>query len=316
MRSMVYFGEKELTMGPERSKPLHNFKLPCLKWGNQRHLRCMKLDNASVATDSSSAAAVNHHHYLRRHVFQRRRSPPLKFESLMVDGMRRRESESSPSNNKDSDYGRELRTSKGEAAEGIEAVREKIIKDLKMAADKMKDEIFRDEVSEDNEVDDDEDGFEERKQKVKEKEKIKEKEREEPTALEVEVRPWNLRTRRAACKAPINGGETNNNHSSLMKNGVIKSPRVRDRGLSVASSAVAAAAAEKKKLRPKFSVSLSKKEIEEDFMVMAGHRPLRRPKKRARYVQKQLDSLFPGLWLTEVTVDSYKVPELIENGNR
>ncbi|XVF31816.1 hypothetical protein REPUB_Repub17cG0026100 [Reevesia pubescens] len=61
---------------------------------------------------------------------------------------------------------------------------------------------------------------------------------------------------------------------------------------------------------------LSKKEIEEDFMLMAGHRPLRRPKKQTHYVQKQLDSLFPGLWLTEVTVDIYKVPELVENDKK
>lgn len=305
---MVYSGEREMAMVPERSKPLHNFNLPCLKWGNQRYLRCMKLDDASTATDSSSAAAD--HHRRRRHVFQRRRSPPSKFESLMVGGMRRREPESAPSNNKDSDSGRErrLNISKGEAAEGIEAVREKIMKDLKTAADKIKDAIFRDEVSEDDEVDDDEDEFEEPK------EKVKEKDREESPAVQVEARPWNLRTRRAACKAPIHGAGTNNNYSSSMKNEVNKLLTVRDRGPS--ASLAVAAAAEKKRLRPKISVPLSKKEIEEDFMVMAGHRPHRRPKKRARHVQKLMDSLFPGLWLSEVTVDSYKVPEFDENGNR
>ncbi|XVF23009.1 hypothetical protein REPUB_Repub13aG0000900 [Reevesia pubescens] len=44
--------------------------------------------------------------------------------------------------------------------------------------------------------------------------------------------------------------------------------------------------------------------------------PSRRPKKWVRYVHKQLDSLFPGLWLTEVMVDSYKVLELVENGKK
>ncbi|OMO85247.1 hypothetical protein CCACVL1_10324 [Corchorus capsularis] len=215
---MVFSGERGMTMGPERSKPLHNFELPCLKWGNQKYLRCMKLDDASTATDSSSAAAGGH--YQRpRHTFQRRRSPPSKFESLVVG--------------------------------------------------------------------------------------------------EVEARPWNLRTRRAACKAPVDGGVTNNNSNSPMKIDVMKSPRVRDRGASVQSaSAAAAAASEKKRPRAKLSVPLSKKEIEEDFMAMAGHRPPRRPKKRPRHVQKQLDSLFPGLWLTEVTADFYKVPELVENGKR
>ncbi|XWS22485.1 hypothetical protein CRYUN_Cryun29cG0039200 [Craigia yunnanensis] len=301
MPSMVYSGEREMAMGPERSKPLHNFKLPCLKWGNQRYLTCMKLDDASTTTDSSSAIADRHR---RHHVFQGRRSPPLKFESLMFGGMRRRESELSRSNNKSNDYGREprLRISKGEAAEGIEAVREKIMKDLKTEADKIKDAIFRDEVSDDDELEDDEDEFEELKLKVKE--------REVSPAVEVEARPWNLRMRRASCKAPVDGGGTNNNYSSTMKNEVIKSARGRDRGPSV----VLVAAAERKRPRPKFSVPLSKKEIDEDFMVMAGHRPPRRPKKRARYIQKQLNSLFPGLWLTEVTVDSYEVPEFVENG--
>ncbi|KAJ0094613.1 hypothetical protein Patl1_15053 [Pistacia atlantica] len=71
---------------------------------------------------------------------------------------------------------------------------------------------------------------------------------------------------------------------------------------------------EVKKERVKFAVNLTRKEIEEDFMELVGHRPPRRPKKRPRNVQKQLDNLFPGLWLTEVTVDSYKVPELADNG--
>ena len=49
----------------------------------------------------------------------------------------------------------------------------------------------------------------------------------------------------------------------------------------------------KKRERPKFSVSLSREEVRDDFMAMVGTRPPRRPKKRARIVQKQLDvSLF------------------------
>ncbi|KAL2347594.1 hypothetical protein Fmac_001594 [Flemingia macrophylla] len=63
------------------------------------------------------------------------------------------------------------------------------------------------------------------------------------------------------------------------------------------------------------SVQLSKKEIEEDFKAMLGHLPPRRPNKRPKHVQKLLDALCPGLWLAEVTVDSYKVIEAAENGN-
>ncbi|EEC71303.1 hypothetical protein OsI_03328 [Oryza sativa Indica Group] len=62
---------------------------------------------------------------------------------------------------------------------------------------------------------------------------------------------------------------------------------------------------------------------------LTGGRPRRRPRKRPRVVQRQLDrennttndpannntsnclvqSLFPGLWLTEITADAYKVPD-------
>ncbi|KAK8537264.1 hypothetical protein V6N13_042201 [Hibiscus sabdariffa] len=311
MRSMVYSGERGMEMGPQRSKPLHNFNLPCLKWGNRRYLRCMKLDDASNAATDSSVAVADQYQHCRRRVVQRRRSPPSKLESLVVGGMRRRESESSSSpSSKNTDCAREkrLKIPKGEAAAaGIEAVREKIMKDLKTAADEIKDAIFRDEVSDDDDVDDDE--FEE----PKNKQKVEEKEREELPAVEVEPRPWNLRTRRAACKAPIDGEVTNNNYSSPMTNEAFQSSRVRDKGPSLAS---APPAADKKRPRPKLSVPLSKEEIEKDFMAMVGHRPPRRPKKRPRNVQKQLDYLFPGLWLTEVTLDSYKVPELAENGKR
>ncbi|CAA3012806.1 uncharacterized protein LOC111378331 [Olea europaea var. sylvestris] len=62
---------------------------------------------------------------------------------------------------------------------------------------------------------------------------------------------------------------------------------------------------EKKKLS--FEVSLSQLEIEEDIYGFTGLRPNRRPKKRAKNVQKQLDDVFPGSWLESITPDSYKV---------
>ncbi|XP_074571009.1 uncharacterized protein LOC141827617 [Curcuma longa] len=61
--------------------------------------------------------------------------------------------------------------------------------------------------------------------------------------------------------------------------------------------------------RPNFSVTLSREEIDEDIYAVTGHRARRRPRKRPRLIQKQLDMLFPGSWLSEITVDSYKVPE-------
>ncbi|KAM7461647.1 hypothetical protein LguiA_029768 [Lonicera macranthoides] len=43
-----------MAMPPERSRPLHNFTLPRLKWGNQRFLRCMNSNNANDQTSSAA----------------------------------------------------------------------------------------------------------------------------------------------------------------------------------------------------------------------------------------------------------------------
>lgn len=162
------------------------------------------------------------------------------------------------------------------SSNGIEAVRAKLMVDLQTAADKMKVAILGEGL-------------------VKETMSVKEK-----TALE--GRPWNLRTRRAAaCKDPIgtfNGGDVRKSTFSPL--------RTENNGVS---AAVGEARAGEERERGKFSVSLSRGEVEEDFMLMAGHKPHRRPKKRPKIVQKQLDSLFPGLWLTDVTADMYKVAD-------
>lgn len=108
------------------------------------------------------------------------------------------------------------------------------------------------------------------------------KEEEESSAL----RPWNLRTRRAACKAPNDavGGRAASPVAAAAA--PENSTRSRLRG-SVA--AAAAQAAEKEKEKRKLSVSLRREEVEQDFLVMTGSKPPRRPKKRARIVQRQLD---------------------------
>ncbi|KAG2599896.1 translation initiation factor IF-2-like [Panicum virgatum] len=61
--------------------------------------------------------------------------------------------------------------------------------------------------------------------------------------------------------------------------------------------------------RAPFAVALTAEEVEEDVYALTGTRPRRRPRKRPRVVQRQLDTLFPGLWLTEITADAYKVPD-------
>ncbi|XP_061969358.1 uncharacterized protein LOC133692435 isoform X2 [Populus nigra] len=67
-----------------------------------------------------------------------------------------------------------------------------------------------------------------------------------------------------------------------------------------------------KKLR--FSIPLTREEIEEDIYSLTGSKPARRSKKRAKHVQKQLDCLFPGMWLASITPECYKVHEAPSKG--
>ncbi|KAF8407796.1 hypothetical protein HHK36_006932 [Tetracentron sinense] len=133
-------------------------------------------------------------------------------------------------------------------------------------------------------------------------------------SLAAESRPWNLRTRSAFCKAPneiegrgasMNEKKKQNSSSLRFENQANKSLRLRG---------LAASQGVEKKDPCKFSISLSREEIEEDFILMVGTKPSRRPKKRAKIVQKHMDYIFPGLWLSGVSPDSYKVPDFPESG--
>lgn len=189
--------------------------------------------------------------------------------------------------------------------------------DLQTAADKMKDAIFKD-------------GLEEGEVSAPPPQPAAEPDGDAYC-------PWNLRTRRAACRTAVSGFVSGRNGGSPSAAGGndggggktlrVDAPRLNSGSSQMrAAAAAAAGAAQKspmqrsdgngtaaasgeKRERAKFSVPLSKRDIEEDFYAMVGHRPPRRPKKRARIVQKQLDTLFPGLWLTEVIPDMYKVIE-------
>ncbi|KAM3346337.1 hypothetical protein ACQJBY_020733 [Aegilops geniculata] len=62
--------------------------------------------------------------------------------------------------------------------------------------------------------------------------------------------------------------------------------------------------------RPRFSATLSAEEIEEDVYALTGAVPRRRPRRRRPgAVQKQLDMLLPGAWLSEITAEFYRVPD-------
>ncbi|KAL7589081.1 hypothetical protein Lser_V15G37119 [Lactuca serriola] len=273
----------------EKLKPLHNFDLPCLKWGNQKLLRCMKVDS------NGDASAVD-----------RKQSSESGGGGGSVIGTRRRDSEferrfrSSDDRKMESYYkfssSEKMKARTGAAGDGeIEATREKLMFDFQKEVGKMKDAILREGLV------------------VPPPPATT----STTTSNSPAERPWNLRTRRAACKAPpspsngVNGnGDVLKPNSSPVRN-ECKSPKHRP----IIGIATATTSAEKRD-RPKFSISLSRRELEDDFMAMAGRRLPRKPKKRPRIVQKQLDTLFPGLWLSEITADLYKVPDEIETGKR
>ncbi|CAN0870263.1 hypothetical protein LINGRAHAP2_LOCUS9478 [Linum grandiflorum] len=300
-------------MRTERSKPpLHNFNLPCLKWGNQRHLRCMKVSDSTHGGSNNprnggiSFSASDRHH-------RRNRSPPSKFTATAAAASRN--CDARPHHHHSQFKKPNPVVGGGADDEGIDAVRKKIMLDLKTAAYRMKQEILRKDV-----------GVEEDEDEEAEQGRREERRRSSPPAAVTgdadkhnEPRPWNLRTRRAACKAPPPAAPIGTSPATG------KGLKIEDRKENSCSPIRNKREREvedeeeerPEKKRAKFSVSLSKKEIENDFMAMLGHRPARRPKKRPRIVQKQIDALSIGFWLGEINVDTYKVPEEIaDTGKR
>ncbi|CAM8964444.1 unnamed protein product [Rhodiola kirilowii] len=60
---------------------------------------------------------------------------------------------------------------------------------------------------------------------------------------------------------------------------------------------------------PKFVIALTNKEKEEDFMAIKGSKLPQRPRKRSKYVQRNLKLVSPGAWLCDLTLDRYEVRE-------
>lgn len=294
-----------MAMGTERSRALHNFTMPGeLRWRNQRLLRCLKVNSTTAqispprrSTIDKSFSSDQLHHRHRNNSTQQ----PGSSRDTGIERDKDSSSESlhgslkaGPTPPPASDVGRRF----SDGGDGIAAIREKVMFDLQTAADKIKDAIFRD-------------TFEDVKVSGSPPPPS-------PRAAAFEEgelhRPWNLRTRRAACKSSLsgrNGGPTivggqrdsgggnglmvglanSNSGSSQIRArlaaGLDKSPTVRSGDETPAGC--------EKRERPKFTVALSKREIEEDFLAIVGHRPPRRPKKRAKIVQRELDvSIYRG----------------------
>ncbi|KAH6824056.1 hypothetical protein C2S53_002361 [Perilla frutescens var. hirtella] len=126
--------------------------------------------------------------------------------------------------------------------------------------------------------------------------------------IDEETKTWNLRPRKPIRKSlNVNGGAVKSNSPAIPERSKAQSPSRNLNNRSGENDAGNGGKKEKRKLS--ISVSLSKDEIEEDIFALTGSKPARRPKKRAKNIQKQVDSVFPGLWLVSITADSYKVSE-------
>ncbi|KAG8653716.1 uncharacterized protein LOC110616348 [Manihot esculenta] len=132
-------------------------------------------------------------------------------------------------------------------------------------------------------------------------------------AEETITKTWNLRPRRAVTKAPNgNGGVPKIAGAGAVEPETkakepIRPELTRSRNANDAKVSEKKEKEKDKKLR--FSIPLTKEEIEEDVYALTGSKPARRPRKRSKHVQKQLDCLFPGLWLASITPDAYKVSD-------
>ncbi|KAL0373451.1 UNVERIFIED_CONTAM: hypothetical protein Sradi_3260800 [Sesamum radiatum] len=128
-------------------------------------------------------------------------------------------------------------------------------------------------------------------------------------SVDEETKTWNLRPRKPIRRSlNVTGGTVKNNGLAMPEKNKAQSPMsLNNRSGENEGNGGGGEKKEKRKLS--ISVALSKEEIEEDIFALTGSKPARRPKKRAKNIQKQVDSVFPGLWLVSITADSYKVSE-------
>ncbi|KAL1316045.1 uncharacterized protein [Arachis hypogaea] len=145
-----------------------------------------------------------------------------------------------------------------------------------------------------NNVTDDDDGGGKRKREDGEEEA-----KGEGEELKVE-KPWKLRPRKSAFPRGSGNGEA----GAAVTGGPSSEPK----SVRLREMADMQCQGDRKEKR-KLWIALSKEEIEEDIFAITGSRPARRPEKRPKHVQKQLDCVFPGLWLVGATAEAYRVAD-------
>lgn len=138
----------------------------------------------------------------------------------------------------------------------------------------------------------------------------------EGEALEVQAeesatKPWNLRPRRPVVKAAVEIGGVSRNGESEEKAPKVSESTALEETENLPKSMRLRGYSEgqglERREKRRLWIALSREEIEEDVFSMTGSRPARRPKRRPKTVQKQLDNIFPGLYLAGATADSYRV---------
>ncbi|XP_073123459.1 uncharacterized protein [Henckelia pumila] len=131
--------------------------------------------------------------------------------------------------------------------------------------------------------------------------------------IDEETKIWNLRPRKPINKCVNMNGDGARIIASAMsdKNKAHSPSRNQTNRSGEIEGNCGGGGGGEKKVKKKLSVliALTKEEIEEDIFSMTGSKPARRPRKRAKNVQKQVDFVFPGMWLVSITPDSYKVSE-------
>lgn len=292
---------------PAKSQPLHNFSLPHLKWKNHRSGRSRLAGETSSSSPPHRSPSTpwrespppgSHHAHMPPHPPLRQSSPsyvsrrpsPLHKQSPMRDS----ESESEPSCAVSKGIEKHIRkTSSVKPAKSIDSSKGKRSNKICIRFRKNSNIKHEDTVPEENHSSTPVDNAVPSAAAAEEEESL--------------PKIWNLRPRRP----PMNHKQFN---GGLPKIGSSSSPENRPSQINHPNKEAPEAKNNDQSnfgtsKKQKFSIALSRHEIEEDIFTWTGSKPSRRPKKRPRTVQRQLDTLFPGLWLGSITADSYKVSE-------
>ncbi|CAK9167816.1 unnamed protein product [Ilex paraguariensis] len=242
-----------MAVPPDRStRNLHNFTLPRLKWGNQKSLQCIKSENnISIATGDTLTD------HSRSSAFEATDSDCFNRRTgTRNDLIKPRSSNVSDQSSNKSPLNKKCGVSDND---GIEGVRRKLMTDLRIAADRMKVPV------------------------------LEEKEKKRESEISNSPQPWNLRSGRAPYKAPIKSGGSmtgGGGHAGKQESPVatVKSTRLRN----VVTNEKETTEKGENSQRAKFSLTLTKEGIESD-LAMTGAKPARRPKKKPKAAQMQLD---------------------------